>query len=556
MNLKPFTKLIFTAETKSFIIDQALQGSVNVINDLDVSDPEMREVRYSLALEGNPVALEGLDPEFIKNASLEKVAHQRWTAEDAQSLKEMFTTSRQEGVPHKQIWREIARRLRRSPSEVQRKLIRMYKNDPELSSLKQEVWSKERILEDLKNLYLDNQPMNKNKLPNKLQFILLKVTPPSAPQHREYFPSIDHAVAEAIHSCGFSRNEDGSLDQESPIETIEEALDYVRLGHKRRHVWNLDEVRNILTALNSADYPITLPFLTNHYSIYKSALGVNRKLESFKDVVKKFVEDGSIKSYADLICDIAPEYSEYYNESKSRLKLSTEEIRVKKFLDRYRVSYTIPRLTDKMATGLDDFENFVPDFILLDENKQPCAIIEVFGSIGDRENSGVGSQYQEKTQAKIQFYNSLPNTKFIEIYNNGARCDLDDDSLFQRFANYIKLGSNIDVQDIISADIAQVADTLDRFGCSIFYSKQAKQYHLFTKHGQVEAFNSLKDISTLSRKNPAFKQLLDQIVENNKSNKYYRKQKFPGEQGNDYQPLSKDDSNRQISFIDHQDHYQ
>jgi uncharacterized protein YfkK (UPF0435 family) len=368
-----------------------------------------------------------------------KIAYRRWTQEEVDLLKEEILQGRSLGESFKDIYQTVARKLKRSPTEVERKLIRLYRTDEQLRALKQEDWSRAKILDQIKGLYLNNQPINKNHLPDKLKYILLKVVPPAAPQHRSWFESVDHALAEAVFSCKYPRLEDGSLDRESPLNSLEEALKYIRLGHKKRHTWSLEEIKQILTELNDADYPITLPFLANHYNLYKDLININRKLESLRDVIKKFIDDGQIQSYADLVCGIAPDYVDYYSPDRSRLRLSTEEIRVKKFLDRFQIPYVIPRLSDKIQTGLPNFNNFVPDFILIDDKGVPLAIVEVFGSIGDRENAGVNDIYNNKTKAKVEFYNNIPNLKFIEIYNNSNKCDLDDGSLFDRFGSYIKM---------------------------------------------------------------------------------------------------------------------
>jgi len=528
--------------------------------------------------------------------NLTKEAYKRWSPQDEETLISMFTSGREEGIPHKQLWGEIALVLDRSPTEVQRKLIRMYKGNEDLQKYKQEDWSKEKVLDQLKSLYLDNQQMNKNSLPEKLKFILLK--------NKQWFDSPDHALSEAVLSAGYCRNEDGTLDKDSPIQTIEDALEYVRLGHKKRHVWNLDEVKGVLSALHEADYPITLPFLTNHYNIYKSALGVNRKLESFKDVIKKFVEDGSIKSYPNLVCTIAPEYIAYYNPEQSRLRLSTEEIRVKKFLDRYKISYVIPRLSDKIPTGLETFANFVPDFIIVDGNKNPLAIVEVFGSIGDRENAGVNEIYADKTKAKLDFYKTLP-LKFIEVYNNGDRCDLDDSSLLDRLGSFISFGTHTkqasknklndlkdlikiqctdgnwnydpymqglangmilsltvledlpanfnppfkeapsrwlsekyDLQDLVTSSIDKTTENLEKYGCAIVYSKHNKNYTLISKGAQDFKFDSLFQIPKLTPKNPALKEVIHRLIDKQKTHKE-RPLKYPTEQTKDYQPFTR-----------------
>lgn len=368
--------------------------------------------------------------------SFTRLAYRRWTDEEEAVLKEMFIEGRESGVAHKQLWKDIAESLDRKPSEVQRKLVRMYSGDDQLKSFKRLSWSREVILDRLKELYLGGKDLHKSALPQQLCFTILKVCPPSAPEHRQWFQSLDHALAEAIFSIGFKRAEDKSIDQQEPLHSFQDALDYVRVGHKRRHMWTLNEVKALLSLLHRCDYPITLAFLTNHFDLYKDVLGVNRKLESLKDVMKKFVEDGSIKSYPELVCTIAPEYIAYYNDEKTRLKLSTEEIRVKKFLDRYKIPYAIPRLGQKLPTGDINFPNVVPDFVILQDNK-PVALVEVFGSIGDRENNGINDMYAEKIRVKQEFYGRLPNMKFIEIHNHGDRCDLSDSKLFELLGSFI-----------------------------------------------------------------------------------------------------------------------
>ena len=459
-----------------------------------------------------------------------KVAYKRWTKEEEEVLKDIFIQGRQINTPHKLLWEQIANALSRSPSEVQRKLIRMYKTDEDLKNLKQENWSRAKILDNLRGLYLNGDPINKNDLPDKLKFILLKVTPPSAPEHRAWFNSLDEALAEAVQSCGYERGENG-LDYDRPLDTIEDAIQYIRRGHKKRHEWTLDEVRDILTTLNDSDYPITLAFLTNHYDLYKNALGVNRKLESFKDVVKKFVNDGRIESYADLVCSIAPDYSGYYNTTRSRLKLSTEEIRVKKFLDRWRIPYVIPKLSDKLPTGLDRFANFVPDFVLLGSDNNPTAIVEVFGSIGDRENAGVNELYQEKTEAKLNFYKSIPDMRFIEVYNNQGRCDLDDDTLFSRFGCYISLektATEIDAQDIIASDYVSLQKNMKKYGCSIVYHPERDNNYSFVNTAGLDfKFDSLHELPELDPDDPILKSLIEKMIEAQRRPEYKRK-KHPG----------------------------
>lgn len=562
MEIKPFIKLAYTDSIPGGLADN--KSPKDFDKDKLAKGVAVELEHTSSKQTATEIAMDHLteDPEYYNKLevieqkanlkSFTKIAYQKWTEEDLKTLKDIYIEGRKEEIPHKKLWRSIALRLRRSPSEVQRRMIRLYKEDESLKQYKQENWSREKIISQLKDLYLANKPMNKSALPQRLKFILLKVTPPSAPDHRTWFQSQDEAIAEAILSCGYCRNDDGSLDLQSPISDLEDAKEYVRNGIKKRHEWTLDEVREVLAALNASDYPITLPFLTNHHNIYKSALQSNRKLESFKDVVKKFVEAGQIKSYADLVCSVAPDYKEYYNEDMSRLKLSTEEIRVKKFLDRYKIAYFIPRLTNKIPTNSDKFSNFVPDFVLVDEGNNPKAIIEVFGSIGDRENSGVNDLYNEKTIAKIEFYKTIPDVQFIEIHNNQGRCDLDDTSLFSRLASYVNLtkmnNGPTSLEDIITSSFNQSVEIIEKYGSAIL--KKEKGYH-FISATQDFAFDSLYELSDLAvTSSPELKKVLDMIAENRLKGKYPINQKFPAEHSYDYTPRSTDifnDSNRQVS---------
>lgn len=483
-----------------------------------------------------------------------KIAYKKWTEEEVALLKDLYLQGLNDGEKKRTICEKIGIKLGRSLQEVLKKLYRLYAVDEDLKAFKSENWSKEKILDLLKQIYLDGKPLNKSALPKKLNFILLKVCKPTAPFHRCFFESQDHALAEAILSCGYARNEDGTLDVDSPISSLEDAFKYVKTGIKKRHEWTLDEVKDILRLLHEADYPITLPFLTNHYSIYKDRLKTNRKLESFKDVIKKFISDGSIKSYPSLICSVAPNYSDYYNEDFSRLKLSTEEIRVKHFLDRWKIPYIIPRLSEKLPTNLEDYQNFVPDFIITNNQGVPIAITEVFGSIGDRLNAGVDQIYKEKTNNKIEFYKKIPDVMFIEVWNNQGRCELDDDSLFQKFSAFIpKFSPSLDLEAIIVRNSKKVQEKISKFGCAIL--QEERGFRLITSRQNFK-FDSLMEIPRLRGLDDSLRIFLDKIITEVNRPKYYRKQKHPSESVYDFQPLDKDitnDSNRQVSIQQNSD---
>lgn len=476
-----------------------------------------------------------------------KTAYKKWTEEEVAFLKDSYIQGLAAGEKKRLICEKVALNLGRSSQEVLKKLYRLYGSDEDLRAFKSENWSKEKILDSLKQIYLEGKPLNKSALPRKLNFILLKVCKPTAPSHRCFFESQDHALAEAVLGCGYARNDDGTLDVDFPIETLEDAFKYVKTGIKKRHEWTLDEVRNILRILHEADYPITLPFLTNHFSIYKDRLKTNRKLESFKDVIKKFINDGSIESYPGLVCSIAPNYRSYYNEDCSRLRLSTEEIRVKHFLDRWKIPYIVPRLSDKLPTNLEGYQNFVPDFIILDKEGIPTAIVEVFGSIGDRLNADINQIYGDKTEAKIKFYKQIPDIGFIEVWNNQGRCDLDDDSLFQKFSSFIPRFSPLDLETIIVRNSSKVQDKLAKYGCAIL--QEDSGFRLITSRQNFK-FDSLMEIPVLKGLDGDLKRFLDLIITETNKPKYHRKQKHPSEHVYDYQPLDKDiynDSNRQVS---------
>lgn len=476
---------------------------------------------------------------------LTKIAYKRWSEEETTALKGLFISGREEGIPHKQLWNSIADKLDRSPSEVQRKLTRMYNGDNELKKYKQKNWSRESILEQLKDLYINNKEMHKQALPSQLCFTILKVT---GPKGRGWFESVDHAIAEAILPIGHPRLEDGSFDANDSFSGFDDALEYVRRGLKRRHVWNLDEVTSVLKALHAADFPLTLPFLTNHHGLYKDTLGMNRKLESFKDVIKKFVEDGSIQSYPELVCTIAPEYIAYYNEDRSRLKLSTEEIRVKKFLDRFKIPYRIPKLGHKLPTHLEEYPHFVPDFIIYDSEENPIAIVEVFGSIADRANAGVNELYQSKIKAKQDFWSSLDNLKFIEIHNNGDRCDLNDRYLSEVFAPFIMMSKKIDLEDLITTDASQCQKIQNKYGASIYYDPNRKKY-LITSAGLNLELDKLFELPTYTSANPAVKKVLELIYKKRQQSRNPQHTNPSDGNTNDYQPYPRDPFNDHERWI-------
>lgn len=468
-------------------------------------------------------------------------AYKRWTAEEVSLLKQLYIEGKTNSQDSKNLWQTIAKALSRKPSEVRRKIIDLYKVDQDLANYKQNSWSREKIIEQLVEIYLSGQPFNLVNLPSRLRFILLKSVPSTSKQSKAYFNSLDEALAEAALICGYARNQDGTLNYEAPLENMQQALEYVVLNNKKRHPWSLDEIKQILLKIHSAGFPITLSFLTNHFNLYQNIIGLNRKLESFKDVIKKFIADGNIKSYPDLVCTIAPEYIAYYNSEKTRLNLSTEEIRVKKFLDNHKIPYIIPKLSQKLPTGLAEFANVVPDFVILDDKGLPKAIVEVFGSIGDRENAEIDKIYKSKTDAKIKFYKSIPDIIFIEIYNNQGRCDLSDEILSNKFQKLKQFQTKIasSLEDII-CNKQQISSVLNKFALAIVYNNKQNNYTLYTQSGLDFKFDKLEQLPLLSSKIPTLKTLLEQIKMVQNQDPYYAqhgKRLMPAEHLKDYKPI-------------------
>lgn len=476
---------------------------------------------------------------YIKNIVL---AYKRWTEEEEQALKEGFINGRLLGVAHKELWEEIGEKINRPGNEVKRKLIRMYETDEELKEFKKNSWSKEKILEEIKNLYLDNKPINKIQLPKHLSFIIHKVIPP---QKRHWFDSYDHALAEGVFQVGYPRLDDGKLDLTEKFNSLEEALSYIRRSHKKRHRWSKSEIKDILEVLHNNDYPLTLRFLANHGDLYKPLLGLNRSIESLKDVIKRVCEEEDVESFQQLVLEVAPEYQEYLTQN-GRLKYSTEELRVKKFLDRFGINYIVPRLSDKLPTFMSEIPNVVPDFIILEEEK-PVAIVEVFGTISDRVNMDVGKNYNEKTRNKTEFYPQILGVEFIEIYNNKDRCDLSDRELFNRFGKYIKV-KRPDLGELICSP-QEVEEKIAQQKIAILYD--GKKYTLKTSHLDFQ-FDSLFEIPNRKELREVVEEFLIGTPDRKKE-----PQKFKHNSPSDYQPFQKApdyDGNRFIAPDDNEYH--
>jgi hypothetical protein len=63
---------------------------------------------------------------------------------------------------------------------------------------------------------------------------------------------------------------------------------------------------------------------------------------------------------------------------------------------------------------------YIPDFILKIENKKPV-IVEYFGMYKENSNQEILINYKNKTKRKVNFFNSLDDHIFIELYENDLK---------------------------------------------------------------------------------------------------------------------------------------
>lgn len=366
-----------------------------------------------------------------------KTAAPRWTTEEKNRLKELYLKYRERGIPHHIIYKAAAVLLGKSFLAVKQKLESMYDIDEDLRPLKFEHWDKCKIDQTLQELYRSGQPINRISLPAALMYQITNHALPKAETcgFPTYYDSFDHAVASNILAVGFER--DGDKLTEKPIETLEDALKYYRRKEKMAHAWNKDEIVALLQDAHTAGLPLTYSFFKSHPSIYKPLIGVERSLEGLRDSIKR-----NGYSWSDLVIEAAPEYVDFYTDD-GKLNASTEELRIRRFLELNNIPFRVAKLEDKIAVTDPDlvelgYKHFVPDFFILDGNNETQAIVEVFGSVADSAAANTSELYREKKQAKERFYQTLPH-QFIMINNNADGVDLTDEILREKFSAFLGL---------------------------------------------------------------------------------------------------------------------
>lgn len=397
--------------------------------------PGCREVMMADIPEDPPGYKDPSDPDIV--ASLSKFSAPRWTTNEKNRLKELYLKYRARGVPHHIIYKAAAHLLGKSFLAVKQKLERMYDIDEDLGVMKYEHWDQSKIDQAIRDLYLSGQPISRMSLPANLMYQITNHSMPKAETcgFPAYYDSFDHAMASNILAVGLER--EGDILTENAIETIEDALKYYRRKEKMAHAWNKDEIIALLQDAHVAGLPLTYSFFKKHPDIYKPLIGVGRSLEGLKDSIKRCGHD-----WSDLVIEAAPEYVNFYTED-GRLKSSTEELRIRRFLELNEIPFRTAEMSDKIAVTDPElieqgYKNFVPDFFILNDDGSTCAIVEVFGSVADSLAANTSELYREKKTAKEKFYQTLPYS-FIAINNNADGIDLTDEILREKFSAFMRL---------------------------------------------------------------------------------------------------------------------
>lgn len=374
--------------------------------------------------------------------SFHKYSAPRWTQEEIELLKNTYIEQRNNNISHNQIYQTLSEIMDRSYRSIKQKLEALYQVDEDLKQYKYDSWSREKIIDTLKQTYVDGEPLNRMYLHKKLRFQIANHSQPKCTTRGFtcWFESFDHAIAEAILEVGFERNGQGSIT-EIPITSLDEALWYYRRAEKKSHRWTEDEIVSLFRLAHRAGLPLTHQFFAAHPDIYKPLLGVNRSLEGIDDTIELLG-----KTWGDLVIKAVPGYQNWYDES-GNAKRSTGEIRVQRFLDLNRIPYRIPTGGDKIPVTdselqLLGYKNFIPDFFIVDDSGRDLAVVEVFGSVADSQasNGQVADEYNEKIQAKINTFQQLPYD-FIAVHDNSRYgSDLADQALHDKFSRYIPVG--------------------------------------------------------------------------------------------------------------------
>lgn len=368
--------------------------------------------------------------------SFTKFAAPRWTTNEKNRLKELYLKYRERGVPHHIIYKAAALLLGKSFLAVKQKLENMYEIDEDLGAMKYEHWNQEKIDQMIKDLYTGGQSISRMSLPANLMYQITNHSLPKAETcgFPAFYDSFDHAMASNILAVGFER--EGDKLTESAIETIEDALKYYRRKEKMAHAWNRDEIVSLLEDAHVAGLPLTYSFFKSHPDIYKPLIGVGRSLEGLRDSIKRCGYN-----WADLVIEAAPEYVDFYTED-GRLKSSTEEMRIRRFLELNEIPFRVANAADKIPIEDPElleqgYKNFIPDFFILDCEGNTQAVVEVFGSVADSAAANTSELYREKKTAKEKFYQTQPFT-FIAINNNADGVDLTDEILREKFSTFMR----------------------------------------------------------------------------------------------------------------------
>lgn len=372
----------------------------------------------------------------------------RWTSDELAILKQVYLKARDAGIPHNCIYQRLSEFVPHSARGIKQKLEALYRKDEELAGYKFEHWSRERIIDTLKDLYRSGEPISRKSLPQKLEYQITNHSLPKAITRgfEVFFDSFDHAIAEAILSIGCARNDLGELDQTRSLTDLDEAWRYYRRNEKQNNPWTKDEIIHLFQKAHETGLPLTKSFFTSHPSVYKSLLDVSRSLDGLRKSVDRLG-----LTWGDLVIEAVPDYITWYNE-EGKPRNSMGELRVIRFLDLNGIPYRTTSRKDKIPVTEPDileagYRNFVPDIFILDENGNDIGLVEIYGAIADSGAAAgeLSQKYREKIEAKEKVYKNLP-LSYIAIHDNGLYgCDLSDDILKDKFNLFIcKTPTSID----------------------------------------------------------------------------------------------------------------
>lgn len=401
---------------------------------------------------GEPVSIQknidyfGSDPVFqrltkgIKTNKRPVLEAAHWTDRELKILKEVYRKARDRGIPHNQIYQKLSEFLPHSHSGIKQRLETLYKEDKELQSYKYENWSRDRIIEELKKIYLSGEPISRKALPPKLEYQITNHSLPKAITRgfEVFFDSFDYAVAEAIFSCGYRRNEQGELDKDRPLESLKDTWHYYRTNEKKNNPWTKEEIILLFRKAHEAGLPLTKSFFTSHALVYKPLLQVSRSLDGLRKSVDRLG-----LTWGDIVIEAVPDYESWYDETGKAMN-STGELRVIRFLDLMGIPYRRSTRLDKIAVTEPEiiesgYRNFIPDIFIQDRNGNDIGIVEIYGAIADS-GAALGElaqKYHEKILAKEKVYKQLPLV-YIAIHDNQIYgSELSDEKLKEKFAQFL-----------------------------------------------------------------------------------------------------------------------